>query len=239
MKCKCGCGNDIGKYSKEGYVKGHHCFGRKLSEETKKKISKKHQGKIISTEHRLKISQTIKSNPENLKKLEKAREVLKEKEKDLLFKEMHSKRTSDGMGKDARDKIRLVQLHNTNRLGIPHTEETKRIIGLKGIGREPWNKGIPPEKQPMWKGGLACGEYCEAWLDLDYKEDIKLRDNYKCQNPDCWNKTKRLSIHHINYNKKDCCPSNLITLCVSCNSRANTKRDYWKEYYKNLLENRK
>lgn len=74
-----------------------------------------------------------------------------------------------------------------------------------------------------------------GWLDEEFKESIRERDNYECQNPDCWRKYDRLDIHHIDYNKKDCHPSNLITLCVSCNSRANFKRDYWENLYQNIM----
>lgn len=87
-------------------------------------------------------------------------------------------------------------------------------------------------KHPNWKGGISVEPYCDAWADRQYKEDIKIRDNYTCQNEYCWRTTEKLTIHHINYNKKDCLPKNLITLCKSCNSRANKDRDLWQIYYK-------
>ena len=89
---------------------------------------------------------------------------------------------------------------------------------------------------PNWKGGIVHEPYCEIWTDKDYKESIKERDNYMCQNPTCWRITKKLTIHHINYDKKNCHPWNLITLCNSCNARANGFRKWHKEWY-NLLMN--
>uniref|UniRef100_A0A6M3LG01 HNH nuclease domain-containing protein n=1 Tax=viral metagenome TaxID=1070528 RepID=A0A6M3LG01_9ZZZZ len=95
-----------------------------------------------------------------------------------------------------------------------------------------------PENHPMWKGGISNEPYCDAWADKEYKEDIKERDNYKCQNEDCWETSVRLCIHHIDYDKLNCNPYNLITICNSCNARANENRDYWEKYYKNLIKER-
>lgn len=45
---------------------------------------------------------------------------------------------------------------------------------------------------------------------------------------------KKLSIHHINYVKKNCLPDNLISLCRSCNSKVNTNRNIWERYFKKI-----
>lgn len=90
----------------------------------------------------------------------------------------------------------------------------------------------------LWKGGISCDPYCDAWLDKEYKQDIKDRDGNRCLNPDCWGKDKLLSIHHINYEKKDCKPSNLITICRSCNSRANKDRRWHNAWYQAIIKNR-
>ena len=87
------------------------------------------------------------------------------------------------------------------------------------------------ENNPNWKGGLSYEPYCCVWFDIEYKESIKQRDNYTCQNESCRKISNKICIHHINYIKKDCNPENLITVCFSCNARANFNRKYWKEYY--------
>ena len=88
---------------------------------------------------------------------------------------------------------------------------------------------------PSWKGGISFEPYCPIWSDKEYKKDIKLRDGNKCLNPDCWKKDSRLHIHHIDYNKKICSPSNVITLCGSCNARANTNREWHTAWYQALM----
>lgn len=87
------------------------------------------------------------------------------------------------------------------------------------------------DKHHNWKGGISCEPYCDIWLDKEFKESILERDNHECQNPDCWQTSKKLTVHHIDYNKKNCRPKNLITLCNSCNVRANYNRSYWKKLY--------
>ena len=88
-----------------------------------------------------------------------------------------------------------------------------------------------------WKGGISKEPYCQDW-GKDLKEFVKERDGYKCMNPDCWGKDKTLSVHHIDYNKKSCGPENLITVCRSCNTRANKDREWHEDWYKAILHRR-
>jgi len=91
---------------------------------------------------------------------------------------------------------------------------------------------------PNWKGGISFEPYCEIWKDKEYKSDIKTRDDNRCLNPYCYLKDKILSIHHVDYDKKNCHPNNLITLCRSCNSKANTDREWHKQWYQTVLSKR-
>jgi len=87
-----------------------------------------------------------------------------------------------------------------------------------------------------WLGGKKSEPYCYSWKDSEFKDFIKERDSYRCQNPDCWKTHELLSIHHIDYDKKHCHPDNLITLCVSCNSRANVERRWHKSWYTAIMQ---
>lgn len=87
----------------------------------------------------------------------------------------------------------------------------------------------------LWKGGISSEPYCQIWSDKGYKSNIRERDNNICQNPYCYHTTDRLSIHHIDYDKKNCHPSNLITVCIGCNGRANTDRDWHKSWYQTII----
>ena len=89
---------------------------------------------------------------------------------------------------------------------------------------------------PAWRG-IGMEPYCDAWSDQEYKKSIRERDGYICQNPECFHQWDHLTltIHHVDYNKKDCAPWNLISLCRSCNSRANGNRNYWMKLYQGIL----
>ena len=126
---------------------------------------------------------------------------------------------------------RMKQRYKDN----PELIEKQRQIGLEVHNRPDVirrkSESMSGEKHHNWKGGIACEPYCKQWIDDEFKEWIKERDWYICQNPYCWGTSKRMALHHIDYNKKNCHPDNLIYICSSCNSRANKQRDYWTKLY--------
>jgi len=90
-----------------------------------------------------------------------------------------------------------------------------------------------------WRGGISFETYCAVWQDKEYKQDIRDRDGNKCLNPYCNSPNKKdLTIHHIDYDKHNCHFNNLITVCRSCNSRANYNRKWHKSWYQALLYRR-
>jgi len=91
---------------------------------------------------------------------------------------------------------------------------------------------------PNWKGGISKEPYCEIFSDKDFKEYIKHRDGYKCLNPCCSKNYKYLAIHHIDYNKRNCKQDNLITICLSCNSKANIDREWHTSWYRAIMKQR-
>lgn len=96
------------------------------------------------------------------------------------------------------------------------------------------------EKHYNWRGGISKLPYSFNFTER-LKEKIRKRDNYICQS--C-NKTqkqelkdleRKLAIHHIDYNKKNCNRDNLISLCYSCNTKANFNRTYWQKIYQKKI----
>ena len=81
-----------------------------------------------------------------------------------------------------------------------------------------------------WSGGLSREPY-PYYFRESLKREIRKRDNYTCACCGKWGN----SIHHIDYNKNNCLESNLITLCKSCNTKANYHRNKWTKFYKNKL----
>lgn len=42
-------------------------------------------------------------------------------------------------------------------------------------------------------------------------------------------------VHHVNYDKQDCCFFNLVLLCKSCHTKTNYERDFWEERIKHII----
>ena len=85
--------------------------------------------------------------------------------------------------------------------------------------------------------GRSYEPYTEEFTQK-LKDFIRTRDNFECQNCGMTEEEhlivngQVLHVHHIDYNKQNCKEDNLITVCISCNSRANYNREYWKTFYK-------
>lgn len=70
------------------------------------------------------------------------------------------------------------------------------------------------EKHWNWQGGKSFEPYPVDWTET-LKRSIRERDNYICQLCSQYGNT----IHHIDGNKENCNPINLITLCKSCHTK--------------------
>ena len=109
-----------------------------------------------------------------------------------------------------------------SRFGYSHSEETKAKIGLANSG----------ENNGMWEGGISHQEYPAEFWRKNFKEMIRDRDNRKCQICGINENGRRLDIHHIDYNKMNTDPDNLISLCHKCHGKTNFNRDEWQEFFK-------
>lgn len=172
--------------------KGKYCgennpfYGKKHSEESLKKISRK--GCTLSEEHKKKISLSLlgsKNHFFNKHHTDNSREKLKASWKESILK--------------------------GERCGVNH---------------------------PNWKGGISNNGYCPLFTNKEFRLIILERDSFQCLNPACGTFHKRKVIHHIDYNKKNCSVTNLITLCVSCNSKANFDREWHQEWYSLIVKRR-
>ena len=138
------------------------------------------------------------------------------------FKLGHQQRTKENREKRSKiasriNKGRILSEETKRKIrdsvkGFKHTEEAKQKIRKANIGRV-------AEKSSAWKGGVSV--YGIRWNAI--KKEIKKRDNYKCRNENCKNKSKILSVHHKDFIKINNDYSNLITLCKSCHSKLHPK----------------
>lgn len=117
---------------------------------------------------------------------------------------------------------------NKGKKGL-QTSWLKGTKGLRSANKGSFRKGqYSGSKHPMWKGGISSEPY-PFNFNKELKELIRKRDNYQCQlcgMPECEN-IKKLDIHHIDYDKKNLNPKNLISLCRNCHMKTNYNREYW------------
>jgi 5-methylcytosine-specific restriction endonuclease McrA len=92
-----------------------------------------------------------------------------------------------------------------------------------------------------WQGGLHQDGYYN--FNQDIKDFILKRDGNQCSlcgihGSESLIKYKRkLSVHHIDYNKKNSVPENLITLCTRCNALVNFEREKWTCLFQDKIKN--
>jgi len=90
------------------------------------------------------------------------------------------------------------------------------------------------ENHPRWLGGKSFEPYTAEFRNR-LKERIRERDGRVCQGCGVKEGKQRLDIHHIDYDKTNCRPDNLIALCRRCNARVNTNRKYWRRHFQNKM----
>lgn len=120
------------------------------------------------------------------------------------------------------------------------TDDRVRQYVEKLKGREiseEWKKRISeaakkrfsdPRKHPSWLGGKSFEPYPIEFNNA-LKRQIRTRDDYKCQ--ECGVEEAELDrllcVHHIDYDKENNDPANLISLCIHCHTKTNFNRAYW------------
>lgn len=115
--------------------------------------------------------------------------------------------------------------------GRCHSCENKRRHDLNIIN-------VKEENNPNYIHGKAYEPYSSKFNE-SLKELIRNRDNRKCQLCGCpeIECNRKLDVHHIDYDKKNCKKENLISLCIKCNYKVNFNRDYWFSYFTYIMEN--
>ncbi len=114
------------------------------------------------------------------------------------------------------------------------SKEHKKHIGEAGLGRYCSDETrikislkMRGDKNGRWRGGISYEPYSADWTNT-LKRSIRERDKYTCL---ICKKEPAVVVHHIDYNKKNCDPDNLITLCRKCHPKTNSNREQWISYF--------
>ena len=122
-------------------------------------------------------------------------------------------------------------------------------------GHIPWNKGKTGcfkhteeykkrqsklnslENHPQWQGGKSFEPYGLEFNEK-LKELLRERDKYCCRLCSVREDKVKLHIHHIDYDKTNNNPTNLISLCINCHMRTNHNRNRWNKFLSRLLNSK-
>ena len=150
------------------------------------------------------------------------------------IEENRQKQFGKGKGRIVSEETR--QKMREKAIGRKQTEEAKQKIRNFMTGRK--RPELLGELNSQWQDGKSFEIYPQEFKQI--KQTILERDNYICQYPNCNEVHDRLHVHHIDFNKKNNSPENLITLGHSCHMKTNGKnnRIYWTEFYQNIMINR-
>lgn len=117
------------------------------------------------------------------------------------------------------------------------SEETRAKLRAVHLGKP--RPAIQGPKHPRWKGGISG---YPTGFSASIKRKIRLRDGYRCAVCGMDEQThrqrygKKLSIHHVDHNRHNNVPSNLLTLCCYCNSKEVTEPETYIPVIKRIVE---
>jgi len=213
-----------------------------MSDVTKEKVKKK---KKFSAEHRknLSISKVGIKNPMYGKKLsderklkialESAKRWANDEYKKMIGKRISESKIGHPVSLETRKKLRASQIgkhiSNETRKKMSESKKGKNT----GVNNPMYGKRL--DKCPNWKGGKSFEKYTTDWTD-ELKDIIRERDGYICyicgtHQDELNGFNQKLDVHHIDYDKQNCNPENLISLCRSCHVKTNYNREYWLNYF--------
>ena len=228
--------------------------GHEVSEETRRKISKANSGKTswakgkhLSDETKAKLSEAHtgkKASPETRLKMKEAALIKWGKEG---YKESHSGEYAPMYGKhqtpEAKAKTSLAVSGEKNPFfGKRHPQEIiDRIVaantGRKQSEQERIKRSIAARnsEKTTWNGGSSFFPYSTEFTTA-LREKIRKRDGNICQL--CNAEKVSLAVHHIDYDKQNTKPENLISLCTSCHSKTNVRRTEWTYFFNEMMKER-
>ena len=226
-----------GKLKSEKHIKNIRKSKEKIKGKTYEELYGKEKAKLMKE----KISKRVKGKNNPMY----GKTHTKETRKKII--EAQLGRTSQTKGKTLEELYgveRAREIKQKNRIahkGKKLSEETKKKLSLVGKGRifsKQHKKKMSEkaklrigEKNPAWKGGKSFEPYGFEF-DEKLKKVIRQRDKFVCQI--C--RKNGFCVHHIDYNKKNNNPNNLITLCRICHGYTNHDREKWRNFFNGIKQ---
>lgn len=205
-----------------------------LNEEHRQKIGLGNKGKIHSEEQNLKMSKIRKQIWKNNPKRNKIAKFLRENRNKHFCQCGCNQKIKITKGAYYKIIPKYLVGHNMKGKKNQKISDFQKIYWTGEKRKERSNLYIGKfvgNKNGNWNNGSSFLPYPPEF-NKELKDYIKQRDMYMCQTPGCM-EIDCLHIHHIDYNKQNNNPENLVTLCRRCHMKTtNTKkREYWINYY--------
>jgi hypothetical protein len=227
--CQCGCGMKVAEGKR--FINHHHAKDCSCS------VCKAKRGELLGEKNPM--FGTHRSGMDNpfygKKHTIETKVKMRKPKKDSSTMGKH-KRTEEIKKKQSESMIQLwSDPENKKRLiKIKRNIEYREKLSKKKTEYHENNPDIiKGENNPNWRGGLSKLPYTQDWTE-DLKDSIRKRDNYFCQicNKSQEETGRKLDVHHIDYDKENCDPNNLISLCHSCHTKTTSgNRERWKVYF--------
>lgn len=202
------------KKSKGLRGKNSPLYGRHLTDECKAKISIARMGQTPSDETRAKLSAIRKGKPRSEDTKQKISNALKGR---TLSPEHCAKMSSANIGKQQSLETRLKKSNASSGKNNPMYGKTR-------------------EFSPAWRGGISFEPYCPK-----FNENLKLRVREFFENRCLMcgmtenENGKRLSVHHVTYDKMTCCNETPVIFAALCH-RHHCQTNRWdRQRWENML----
>jgi hypothetical protein len=202
--CLCNCGEIV--YEGRKFIFGHQNRG------------------IYHPKYGVRGTHLLESTKEKIK-------VSTSGEKNHFFNKHHSQEQKD---KWSIDRTGVIPKESTRKLYSERMKINNPMFNPE-IARK-LGELISGENHPNWQGGKSFEEYPKEF-NRYLKEYILIRDNNTCklcsksQEEQILKLKRTHTVHHIDYDKKNCHPLNLITLCSNCHCKTNYYRKYYEQYF--------
>jgi 5-methylcytosine-specific restriction endonuclease McrA len=201
--------------------------GYKASEDTKNKISER--------------TKKFWESPEGLLKKQRMAKKIKEERTGKTYQQIYGDREEE-----------IKRKIGDGQKGIPKTDKHNQKNREAHVGKkrkpfsDSWRENLRKSQKirvenrihNFWVDGRSSRDnpYSEDWSET-LRESIRQRDSHICREcgihqDELVEMPYKLDVHHIDYDKKNCNPTNLITLCRRCHTKTTTNREFWIGYFK-------
>lgn len=176
-------------------------------------------------DYRDKMSRVSKERWANQELRDKMSQIKKEQWKDPEYRFTCLKNMREACIKpERRNKL---SNHAKKRWKDPEYKKKMSDMSIEMWSEPSFKERMSGENSATWKGGISFEPYPPEFNN-ELKRRIRERDNYICGI--CGEKDAKW-VHHINYDKQDQTPTNLITLHNSCHTKTNYERESWEEFF--------